>query len=273
MSPFVLPVLFTLFVWWFSTGVILYLDGFPRRTYRWSMAGATAVLAGALYGLLATRSDTSVSGAYFAFTCSLLVWGWVEMSFLMGFVTGPRETPCPAGSRGWRRAGYALQTIIYHEFALLGAGAAVLVATLGGTNPVGWWTYAILWALRQSAKLNVFLGVRNLSEEFLPPHLRYLQTYFRRRPMNALFPFAVTAATIVAALVWKQAFAADTEFDATALAFAGTLLALGIVEHGFMVMPLPSTALWNWSLRSRARPGAEASPKLAVLVANKADLN
>jgi hypothetical protein len=38
-------------------------------------------------------------------------------------------------------------------------------------------------------------------------------------------------------------------------------------------MPLPATALWNWSLRSRARPGAEASPKLAVLVANKADLN
>ena len=28
--------------------------------------------------------------------------------------------------------------------------------------------------MRTSAKLNLFLGVRNLSEEFLPPHLAYL---------------------------------------------------------------------------------------------------
>ena len=34
--------------------------------------------------------------------------------------------------------------------------------------------------MRQSAKLNVFLGVRNLSEEFLPQHLHYLQSYFTR---------------------------------------------------------------------------------------------
>ena len=29
-----------------------------------------------------------------------------------------------------------------------------------------------------SAKLNVFLGVPNLNEEFLPEHLRYLQSFF-----------------------------------------------------------------------------------------------
>ena len=39
--------------------------------------------------------------------------------------------------------------------------------------------------MRQSAKLNVFLGVRNLNADFLPDHLKYLQTYFVRAPMNA----------------------------------------------------------------------------------------
>ena len=33
--------------------------------------------------------------------------------------------------------------------------------------------------MRQSAKLNLFLGVRNLGVEFLPQHLRYLQSFFR----------------------------------------------------------------------------------------------
>ena len=63
MSQYVLPILFTLFVWWFSTGVILYLDGLPRADVRWSMAGATVVLAGALYGLRASSARHHVSAA------------------------------------------------------------------------------------------------------------------------------------------------------------------------------------------------------------------
>ena len=61
MSLYGLPVLFTLFVWWFSTGVILFLDGLPKRTFRWSMFGATILLGLALYGLSVTAADTSVS--------------------------------------------------------------------------------------------------------------------------------------------------------------------------------------------------------------------
>ena len=54
MTSFLLPVLYTLFVWWFSTGAILYLDGLPKRTFPWTMRGATIVLAAAFYGLFAT---------------------------------------------------------------------------------------------------------------------------------------------------------------------------------------------------------------------------
>ena len=65
----------------------------------------------------------------------------------------------------------------------------------GGANQTGWWTYIVLWSMRLSAKLNLFLGVHNLSESFLPTHLRYLQTYFTRRACNWLMPFSVIAGT------------------------------------------------------------------------------
>lgn len=253
MLQYALPVLFTLFVWWFSTGVILMLDGLPRWTFKWTMVGATVVLALSLVGLAATAHDTRTGGAYAAFLCAVLVWAWQEIAFLLGYVTGPRRTSLPAGAVGWRRTWYALQTVLHHELALLVLGAAVVAVTWGGSNPTGLWTFMILWVMRQSAKLNVFLGVRNLAEDFLPAHLRYLQSYFRRRPMNSLFPVSVIGSTLCVAAVWQAAFAQGVErFDATSLTFAGTLLTLAIVEHWFMVLPLRFERLWQWSLRGRA---------------------
>ncbi len=253
MSTYVLPVLYTLFVWWFSTGVILYLNGLPRWTHPWTMLAATVLLGVGLVGLAVTRDDTRITGAYLAFTCTLLVWAWQEVAFLLGYVTGPRRVPLPLGSTGWPRAGYALQTLLHHELALIVLGISVVAITWDGSNPTGVTAFMIFWAMRQSAKLNVFLGVRNLSEDFLPTHLRYLQSYFRRAPMNALFPVSVAVSSWLAVLVWQSA-AADgiSRFEATALTFAGTLLSLAILEHWFMVLPLPSQALWNWGLRSRA---------------------
>jgi len=37
------PALFSAFVWWFSTGIVLYLDGLPQRTFRWSLLGSTVL--------------------------------------------------------------------------------------------------------------------------------------------------------------------------------------------------------------------------------------
>lgn len=255
MAHYVLPVLYTLFVWWFSTGVIVYLNRLPRWTFNWTLLSASLLLLLGLLGLLVTRSDTRTSGAYLAFTYGLVVWAWQEVAFLLGIVTGPRRTPCPPGSTGWRRAGYALQAVLHHELALVVLGIAVLAATWGGPNKTGLWTFMILWTMRQSAKLNVFLGVRNLNEQFLPAHLKYLQTYFTRRSMNSLFPISVLGATVIAVKLWQAACADGvTGFDATSLTFAATLLSLAILEHWFLVLPLPSEALWNWVLRER--PGA-----------------
>jgi putative photosynthetic complex assembly protein 2 len=216
------------------------------------MRGATAILGAALYGLVATRDDTGVGGAYLAFTCAVAVWGWQEIGFLLGYVTGPRRDPCPAGAVGWRRVYYAMQTILHHEMATAGLAVALVVCVGSGANRTGVWAYLVLWTMRQSAKLNLFLGVRNLGEKLLPDHLRYFETYFARKSMNALFPLSLTASAAVAFVTWQQALAAEPGSGAAAgYALVGTLLALAIVEHLFMVLPLPSDALWRSWLRSR----------------------
>ena len=251
----VLPSVFTLLFWWFSTGAILYIDGLPRRTYKWSLLAGGALLALALWGLRATGQDTSVQGAYVAFSCALVVWGWHEMAFLMGFISGPRRSACPADARGWARVRYAAQAVLHHEMALV-VQLGVLVAMLQhAANPVGLWTFAILWLMRLSAKFNVFLGVRNLNEQWLPPNLKYLHSYFRQRAANALWPLSVLGGGLAAVLLWQSALdPLASDFRAAALSFAATLFMLATLEHVLMVVPLSADALWGWAWCSRVRP-------------------
>jgi putative photosynthetic complex assembly protein 2 len=252
MTDYALPVLYALFIWWFSTGLIVYLDGLPRRTFRLSMAVATLVLMLALWGGAASADDVSRAGAWCGFTVGLLAWAWIELSFLTGWVTGPWKQPCPADATGLRRAGYAIAAILWHELAIIVMAVLLAFVTLDRGNPTAFWTFVILWAMRSSAKLNVFLGVRNLAEEFLPAHLKYLESYFARRPMNILFPVSVTAGTVVTVLLFAAGAAPHASaFTATSTALLGTLLALAVLEHWLLVLPLPATLLWQWSLSAR----------------------
>jgi putative photosynthetic complex assembly protein 2 len=261
-----LPVLFTLFLWWFSTGAILYLDGLPAASFRWTMLAATALAGVAAYGLWATSADTTLAGAYIAFTCGLLVWGWHETSFLTGFVTGPRKAACPQGCGGWRHFVHASETIIHHELAIAGTALLVVALTWGGENQVGTWTFVILWVMRLSAKLNVFLGVPNLTEEFLPEHLHYLRGFLTKKPMNLLFPVSVVLSTVATVLLVQAAIAPEaTAFEATAFTFLASLMALAILEHWFLVLPLPDAALWSWALRSRAGAPDGTSPLMPTV--------
>jgi putative photosynthetic complex assembly protein 2 len=247
-----LAAFFTVFVWWFSTGVILYLNGMPRATHKWTMLGATVVLIAALVALRSTANVTEVWAAYCAFTSAVLVWAWQEIGFLLGYVTGSRKTECPQGARGWKRFGFAAEAVLYHELALIVLAALIWVVTLDGANQIGLWTYLVLWAMRQSAKLNVYLGVRNLNEEFLPQHLKYMQSYFVRKPMNAFLPVSVLVSLVLVIPLWQSVHAAGAgSFEAIGLALVATLFSLAILEHLFLVIPLPFEALWRWGLRSR----------------------
>ena len=253
MAEHGIPALFTLFLWWFSTGVILYLDGLRQETFRWTMLGATTLLLAGLGGLHATAWDSTTQGAYIGFVSAVLVWGWIETAFLTGMVTGPRRTACPPGATGWPRLRAALGAILWHECAIIAGALLIAAVTWGGPNQVGFWTFIAFWVMRQSAKLNVYLGVRNLAEAFLPEHLRYLESFFRRRRMNALFPVSVVAGTAACLLLSMRAVAPDaTPHEVAGYSLLASLVALGLLEHWFMVLPVPADALWRWGLASRS---------------------
>ena len=249
-------VIFAAFLWWFTTGVVLWLCGLPRTTYRWSLLGATLLLGLALFGLAVSSSEATAPAAFLAFTCAVVVWGWLEMSYYMGLVTGPRQGPLSPGSGDWQRFAQGVGTSLYHELAIIGTGLGLVALTAGAPNRVGAWTFLVLWAMRWSAKLNLFLGVPNLNEDFLPPHLRYLSTYMRRRAMNPLFPVSVTVGTGVIVWLIYPVTAPASPFDVAAAGLVATLLALAVLEHWFLVLPMNEAALWSWGFRSRKPPVA-----------------
>jgi hypothetical protein len=39
-----------------------------------------------------------------------------------------------------------------------------------------------------------------------------------------------------------------------------TLMALATLEHWFLMLPMPSTVLWRWSLPGRGLDGARGAP-------------
>lgn len=263
MANYAFPMVYAVVLWWFATGIILYLDRLPVRTFRTSMLAATVVVGAALYGLADSAADQSVAGVYIAFTCAVLLWGWLEMSFLMGFVTGPRRHACHEGCGGSRHFFHAVQAILYHELAIIVAAVAVVALTWNEPNQFGCWTFMILWGMRLSAKLNLFLGVPNLGEQFLPQHLKYLKSFFNRRPLNFLFPVSVTCATLLAVMALQSALADDaTAVDIAGFSLLGALISLAVLEHWFMVLPIPSEALWRWSMRQDERRLATAQTKL-----------
>jgi putative photosynthetic complex assembly protein 2 len=251
MFESIVPVLFAIFIWWFSTGVVLLLNGMPRTTFRWSVLISSLLAVTALYGLSHTAGTLNVVNAYCAFTCALLVWGWHELTFLTGWLTGPRQQVCTAAS-GWPRFNQAVAAILWHELGILAGGLAIVAITWNSANQVGLWTFAVLWVMRTSAKLNLFFGVRNLSEEFLPPHLVYMGSYFKRRAMNAFLPVSIALSSLVLVLVGVRAVDMTTSnAESVGLILVGTMLAMAILEHFLLVLPLSSTAMWRWAMRNR----------------------
>jgi putative photosynthetic complex assembly protein 2 len=182
----------------------------------------------------------------------------------MGFVSGPRTRACPPGAEGFARFRAAAATSLWHEAAIVAGGLAILALTWGQPNLFALWTYLVLWGMNLSARLNLFLGVRNLNAEFLPEHLAYLGSYLRVRAMNPLFPVSVTAAGIAtAALVLAALAEGITAHEVAGLSILATLMALATLEHGFLMLPLPSAALWQWSLPKISDRGAVPSPVAA----------
>lgn len=240
------PILFALGVWFVGTGAVVWLDSRPRSTFRTSFV-ATGILAVLALGVVwATRGGTGEASAYLAFAAAIVVWAWHEVGFLMGFIAGPNREPCPPGASGWRRFRLATATVIHHELALAATLALIVALTWGAPNQAAPLAFALLFAMRLSAKLNLYLGVPNLSDEVFPEHLAYLKSYFRVRASNALFPFSIAGGLAVAWWAWEAGAAASDGAAVTATS-AAVLAVLGVIEHLFLVLPMRDGAMWNWA--------------------------
>ncbi|SHF69357.1 putative photosynthetic complex assembly protein 2 [Loktanella atrilutea] len=256
-----IAALSAVFVWWFSTGVILLVvrlaDRLGGAAHLWAtLAGLPLLAVGG--GLVAVSLGShTVGGVYLSFLGALAIWGWIELAFLTGAVTGPVREGCPAGLTGWARFQRAFGTVAWHELALVLGLLALVLASKGSVNRIAQATYLVLFLARICAKLNLYFGVPRINTEFVPLRLAHLKSYFTRGPVTLAFPVAITALTALLSVCAERLLTTEVPATATGYALLTALAALAILEHWLMVLPLPDAKLWRWML-PRTKPVAES---------------
>ncbi|MCE8009713.1 putative photosynthetic complex assembly protein PuhE [Aestuariivita sp.] len=259
MAPWI-AALIALFVWWFATGAILmvvkYADRRGLRARQWAVIGGLPMLALGVWGYSSSLTDMSITGAYVGFLSALAIWGWIELAFLTGIISGPIQKPCPQDIPEWERFLRAWGTVAFHELLLVVALIVTLVEGWGAANAFGMWTFVVLYGARISAKLNLYFGVPKINTEFLPTALMHLPSHFRIARLNWLFPISVTALTFAVACWLERLHAATTPGEAIGFALLTAITALALLEHWLMVLPLPDERLWRWML-----PAESTAPK------------
>ena len=250
-SPWIAAIT-TLFLWWFSTGIILWRvrvadNGTPKDHLNSVVFGLPLLGVG---GMAASASlpDLSVNGIYLAFLAALALWAWVELAFLSGVITGPNLAPCPPFLKMSDRFLRAVGTIAWHESTLLIILISLGFVSLNSANPFAFGTFALLFAARIFAKLNLFLGVPRINTQFLPKPLAHLASYFRIGKITAFFPISVSILTIASALLLERAINVEHPGMTVGYALLTCLCLLALLEHWFMVLPLPDEKLWRWML-------------------------
>ena len=281
-SPWI-AALVALFAWWFSTGAILAVvkraDAGGRSAHVWAVLLALPVLVLGAGMFVDTLGRTETGAVYAAFLAALMVWGWIEMAFLCGVITGPNRMRTPEGTPEWERFVRAWGAVAHHELLLLAAllamGWAVAQAGPGGAaNPFGFYTFAVLFGARISAKLNLFYGVPRINTDFLPQALSHLPTHFRIRRFNWLFPISVTGLTFATGFFLERLLAAPAPHEAVGWALLTAITALALLEHWLMVIPLPDEKLWRWMLpepQDRAAQTPATGPRADAPVAGPAE--
>lgn len=250
LSPVTMAVLVAVASWWLGTGVILWLVRRPPSLFRASMSGLTVLLIVSLMGTAWSMQQLSVTADYVGFVSVILMWSWHEMAFLSGWVTGPRRVPQEPGVTGWRRFSLAVQALLYHELALLLNFVVLCLMQSTQPNHVALCTFALLWCMRLSAKLNLYCGVPQVGEQYLPSHLAYMASYFRKSSVSGMFYLTMTVSAGTWLWLVLQAQRGAVEVS-TGWVLLATLLGLAIIEHVLMLFSLPLQRLWGWAMRHR----------------------
>lgn len=269
----VYPVLIVIATWWIGTGVVLYLQ------QRIEIARAPLILTLALmsFGCLVALRHTSNGfdnwQSYGGFVAAVVLWGCIELSYYTGLISGVHKRQCPENCTNATRFRLALGTSIWHEISVLGTAFVVVWICWAGSNPAGMYSFLVLWLMRWSAKLNLFLGVPNFNAEWFPKRLAYAHSYMKRSSVSTFFPLSVLFASVVA-INWMVIAMSEPPAQALASALPCVLLMLAILEHLFMALPIADSVLWN---RVFAQDDdaftAETSADNAVLIKQSASDN
>ncbi|MFQ6546630.1 putative photosynthetic complex assembly protein PuhE [Aestuariibius sp. 2305UL40-4] len=247
-----IAALSALFLWWFSTGIILLIvrraDRLGGFAHMRALILMVPVLVIGVFGIALSVGMRDIAGAYLGFLSALAIWGWVELAFLTGIIAGPQKAPCPPGLSGIPRFARAWETIAWHEMALTAGLLLIVVLSDGAANQVALWTYLTLFVARISAKLNLFFGVPYITTEFVPRRLSHLLSYFRRGPVTAAFPIGITVLTFATACFLWQLALAPTDAEAVGWALLSAIAGLAMIEHWLMLVPLAEAKLWRWML-------------------------
>lgn len=240
------------------------------RTMRAAFAVATVGMLCAAYGLFVSSQRLDALNVYIAVTSGTVVWGWLTAGYFYGIFTGPRDAIArieqARPTRFGERFRLALQSCLYHELLVLGIATLLVAATWTQPNRWGVWMFLALWLMHTSAKLNVFLGVRNFRVDFLPAHLHYLRHLLVQRTSNRFFaPSICVATSVVLMLTYRIIDPAASQPHATGALLVATLILLGIIEHLMLVLPLP-VALFGWGLRSLESAEATSTQPVAATV-------
>lgn len=248
-SGHILPVILTVALWFFATGIVAWLDNRERDTFPRSLALGGIVGIAGLGAIVGTMGTVSHLAVYTSFVGAILVWSWHEIAFLTGAVAGPRRLPCPPGASGWQRFSQAAATLAHHELALVVTALLLVSLTWNAPNQLAAMTFVLLYVMRLSTKLNIFIGVPNTATDILPPHLGYLKSYYGPNRMGLPLLASALAATALAGWLGSVAYAAvpgSAEMVGGSLLFA--LAALGALEHWFLILPFRDGILWGWAL-------------------------
>lgn len=244
--------LISIFAWWFFTGVILFIvrrsDAGDTVAHSRSVFLTIPFAALGVAGLVVSVGSLTILNVYISFISVLLVWGWIELAFLAGVITGPERRPCPPELDGWPRFYRAFDTLSYHEFLLFVTLLGILTLSANAENTFGFWTFLILFGARISAKLNLFFGVPRINTEFVPVPIQHLKSYFRKGPITFAFPIGVTLLSLAAGCFAERLISADTLVEAIGFSLLTAMAALAALEHWLMVIPLPDAKLWRWML-------------------------
>ena len=257
------PALFALLAWWFGTGAILGLVRRPAGGFRGRMTTVTVAGLASVWAAWQSMQVTGPAAAYLGFASVIVMWGWHEMAFLSGWITGTRKSPQTPGARGMLRFQQSVQVVLHHELALLCNFVLLWVLQQGHPNHVAICTFALLWCMRLSAKLNLFFGVPEVGEQYLPDHLKYLGSYFRRGRVSLFFWGSIAMASGSWLWLVGQARSGAVEVT-TGWVLLAALLGLAIVEHLIMMFPLPLQKLWGWAMGTHAAGPAPSVASVAV---------